>query len=118
MKDTDLPLPYRYAVNHRAGSTRFLVLCMGATGLLLLAKLLGSDIDWALVGLPAFVAGFRAMMFDVIRNATHEALRDAAADERLDNYLREGVVYAKTHGMGPDELVDTLSYCHPKGSDD
>jgi len=108
MEKEKLPLPYPYAENSRAGSLRFYILSAGVTSLLLIAKLFGGEMPWWVVLAPGALVGFRVVLFDTIRNATHEALRHAAADNRLDHFIENGVLYAKQKGMGPDELVHEM----------
>lgn len=104
MKDTDLELPYPYTENHRGGSTKFLVVSWALTITLLLLVFLGAPIPLAVAMAPASLMILRAALFDVIRNATHEAIRSAQADARLDQYIADGAFYARTHDMSKDEL--------------
>jgi hypothetical protein len=108
MEKQNIPLPYPYAENSRAGSVRFYALAGCVTALLLFIKLLGAALPWAVVLTPGAIVCFRVLMFEIVRNATHEALRHAAADNRLDYFIQNGVLYAKEHGMAPDDLVEEM----------
>lgn len=104
MEPNDLELPYPYSENHRAGSAKFLIVCLVATAAMLLAFFLGAPIPILVVFAPVGFAFFRAALFDIVRNATHEAIRAAQADGRLDEFIADGAFYARTHDMDQDDL--------------
>ena len=108
MKDSDLELPYPYTENHRAGSTKFMATCFALSGACIIIGLAGLPAAfWMALG-PIGLMALRMFLFDVIRNATHEAIRRAQADSRLDHFIAEGAYYARTHGMTPDDLKQRL----------
>ena len=104
MEENDLELPYPYTENHRAGSTKYIVTCWAVTAALAAAAFLGAPVPFIAILAPVFLMAMRAMLFDVIRNATHEAIRGAQADARLDNFIADGAFYARTHDLSKDDL--------------
>lgn len=106
MKETNLELPYPYVPNHRAGSTEFLAVCWALSVSMLILVAVGAPIPlWAALA-PIGLTLFRALMFDVVRNATHEAIRSAQADARLDEYLSDGITYARENNISKAGLKD------------
>lgn len=87
----DLDLPYEYIDNPRAGSVTFAVIAVIASiGLGLLSYFDPIDLFTIPLWVAALPAGFvflRGFLFSVILNATHEAMRGAEQDKRLDKFI-------------------------------
>lgn len=92
----DLDLPYDYIDNPRAGSVTGVVIALVASiGLGLMAYFDPIElftIPWWVAIIPIGLVAIRGFLFSIILNATHEALRGAEQDKRLDKIIYDRAI--------------------------
>lgn len=89
----DLDLPYEYADNTRAGTMTTVALAILASIALgvmaYFSPILSVTIPWWVALIPGGILLHRSYFYSLYLNATHEALRNAEADARLDKYVED-----------------------------
>lgn len=108
----DIDLPYEYSDNTRAGTFLFVGLFVAASIALLLVHLFLYALPLWVIIAPAGIVVLRAVMFTAIRNGTHEALRDAALDGRLDEHVAGEVERLSKSTLTPETFAARFEETH------
>ncbi len=95
----DFDLPYEYNDNSRAGSIWLAAALAIASVVMFALNGLGYfAIPWYIAVAPIALVAHRAYTFSVLRNAFHEAIRDADMDRKLDTIVEEKVARINRSG--------------------
>ncbi len=105
----DIDLPYEYSENTRAGTLLYVGLSVAASAVLLLVHFFLYARPLWLIAAPVALVISRAVMFLVIRNAVHEAIRDAELDRRLDEHVADEVDRMSKHTLTPEMFAARMA---------
>lgn len=105
MKLEEVELPYDYTENSRGGSVTYIAASVVLSLILFGVHYFFYDLPLWVITAPIALLFGRAVMFLIIRNAVHEALRDAHSDAKLDEHVVAAVKQRSRETLNYDSFT-------------